>query len=256
MFSDGDSWATPDLILRAIKAADREDADHVTLGFGLATATLGLKAFYLLFLLSASNWFSGVNRDRPKSFLGIGAFNLVRASAYRESGGHEALRLTILDDVKLGLILRRAGKRTRAYVAGPDLECQWGTTAFSVIKLMEKNYFAAIEYLTPVAFAVATFVILLLAIAVTGLFHGSVRGLLAAISPFFLSIPAAVLAPRANVTRAAAFCAPLALPIFVSALLNSTIVTLRNGGVRWRETFYPLDQLRAHEVKAFTFRRK
>jgi hypothetical protein len=41
-----------------------------------------------MFLTSLANWFSGVNRDRPKAHLGIGAFNLVHADAYRQFGGH------------------------------------------------------------------------------------------------------------------------------------------------------------------------
>lgn len=50
-------------------------------------AFLMRRSCHLMFLLSIANWFSGVNRDRPKSYLGIGAFNLVRANAYRECGG-------------------------------------------------------------------------------------------------------------------------------------------------------------------------
>ena len=57
-----------------------------------------------------------MNRDRPKAYIGIGAFNLVRAKAYGQCGGYEALRLTVLDDVKLGLLLRRAGKKTRGFL--------------------------------------------------------------------------------------------------------------------------------------------
>jgi hypothetical protein len=37
--------------------------------------------------------------------------------------------------------------------------------------------------------------------------------------------------------------------VFLCALLNSTIVTLRQGGVRWRDTFYSLDALRAGGVR-------
>ena len=63
----------------------------------------------------------------------MGAFNLVRASAYRDCGGYETLRLTIVDDVKLGLLLHRAGKRTRAFIGGDDTECHWGTTVPGMI---------------------------------------------------------------------------------------------------------------------------
>jgi hypothetical protein len=38
-------------------------------------------------------------------------------------------------------------------------------------------------------------------------------------------------------------------PLFLYALLHSTIVTLRQGGIRWRETFYPLETLRAGNVQ-------
>jgi len=37
---------------------------------------------------------------------------------------------------------------------------------------------------------------------------------------------------------------PLLYPVLVYAVINSAFVTLRQGGVRWRNTFYPLDTLR------------
>ena len=107
-----------------------------------------------MFLLCIANWISGVNRDRPKAHLGIGAFNLVRATAYRESGGYEALRLTVLDDVKLGMLLRRAGKRTRAFLGANDVEAHFGTTLGDFVRIMEKNYFAALEFNLPLALGV------------------------------------------------------------------------------------------------------
>jgi glycosyltransferase involved in cell wall biosynthesis len=127
LFTDADCWLKPDVIERALRVAERDAADHVTLASGLAPGSTGLKASHLMFLISLANWFSGVNRDRPKSFVGIGAFNLVRTSAYRQCGGYEALRLTVLDDVKLGLLLRRAGKRTRAFIGGDDVAPPRGT---------------------------------------------------------------------------------------------------------------------------------
>jgi hypothetical protein len=39
------------------------------------------------------------------------------------------------------------------------------------------------------------------------------------------------------------------IPVFFYAVLNSTVVTLRQGGVRWRDTFYPIAQLRAEGVR-------
>jgi hypothetical protein len=39
------------------------------------------------------------------------------------------------------------------------------------------------------------------------------------------------------------------LPVLLYALLNSTSVALRQGGIRWRDTFYPLDSLREGTVR-------
>lgn len=249
LFTDADCWSKPDVLLRALRVAEREQADHITLTSGLAAPSPGLRASSLMFYLSVANWFSGVNRDRPGSHLGFGAFNLVRATAYRECGGYEALRLTVLDDVKLGLLLRRAGKRTRAFLGADDVEAHWGRCLWDVIRLMEKNYFAALGFNFPLALGVMTFLTLLTVLAVLGALSGTQAGLAAAVSPFFLAAPAAILARRIGCPWFIALGVPFVLPIFVCALLNSTFATLKNRGVRWRGTFYPLETLRAGSVR-------
>lgn len=249
LFTDADCWLKPDVIARALRVAERDAADHVTLISGLDGGSMGLKASHLLFLISLANWISGVNRDRPKSHLGIGAFNLVRATAYRQCGSYEALCLTVVDDVKLGLLLRRAGKRTRAFIGSDDVECHWGTTAWGTVKIMEKNYFAAVDYRTGLVLAGSAFVILVFSVLVLGLLSGTVVGLAAALSPLSLILPAAILARRLGWPWKVAVCVPFMIPLFLYAVLNSTFVTLRQGGIRWRETFYPLDKLRAGNVR-------
>jgi hypothetical protein len=249
LFTDADCWLKPDVMARAVGLAESEGRDHITLTSGMAVLSPGLRACHLMFLLSISNWFSGVNRDRPESHLGFGAFNLVRACAYRECGGYEALRLTVLDDVKLGLLLRRAGKGTRAFLGGDDVTCYWGANVASMIKIMEKNYFAALEFSLPLALAISAFVTFLIGIVVIGLFSQTAVGLAAALSPLCLILPAAILARRNGWSWTTAVGAPFVLPVFVCALVNSTFVTLRQGGIRWRETFYPIDALRAGGVR-------
>ena len=249
LFTDADCWLKPDVILRALHVAERDGIDHVTLCAGTLVESLGARAWHLLFLTSLLNWFSGVNRDRPKSYIGIGAFNLVRATAYRECGGYEALRLTIVDDIKLGLLLRRAGKRTRAFLGVDDVECHWGATVGSMIKIMEKNYFAALDFRTWLALAGSAFTILVLCILVIGLLAGSPAGLAAGLSPLSLIMPARILARRLGWSWQCAVLMPFMFPVFLYALLNSTWVTLRQGGVRWRDTFYALDALRAANVR-------
>jgi hypothetical protein len=202
-----------------------------------------------MFLTSVLNWISGVNRNRPNSYLGVGAFNLVRATAYRQGGGYEALRLTVVDDVKFGLLLRRAGKNTRAFLGADDVECHWGTTIRSMVKIMEKNYFAVIDFRTSLVLAGSLFTLLILGLLLAGLASRTPAGLAAAFSPFLLAVPAGILARRIGWPWASAIFTPFMIPVFLYALLNSTFVTLRQGGIRWRDTFYPLETLRAGNVR-------
>lgn len=249
LFIDADCWLKSDLIARAILLAERDGADHLTLSPGIVTENVWVRAWHLLFLTSLVNWFSGVNRDRRKSYMGIGAFNLVRAGAYRKCGGYQALRLTVLDDMKLGLLLRRTGHRTRAFLGVNDLECHWGNTVGDMIKIMEKNYFAVLEYRVWLVVVGVLGVGLVTIILVAGLISGSGAGLAAALSPLLLSLPAGILARRIGWTWPCAVLTPLMFPVFWYALINSTVVTLRQGGVRWRDTFYPLNILRAESVR-------
>jgi len=249
LFTDADCWLKPDVLARALGVAERDGADHVTMAAGSLLATPSARAWYLLFLTSLLGWFAGVNRDRPKSHVGIGVFNLVRAAVYRQCGGYEALRLTVVDDVRLGLLLRRAGKRTRGFLGADDVECHWGTTVGSMVKIMEKNYFAALDYRLGLALAGCGAVILVCALLVLGLVSGTPAGIAAGLSPLALILPAAILARRVGWSWPCAIWMPFMFPVFWYALCNSAFVTLRHGGIRWRETFYPLAALRAGNVR-------
>lgn len=249
LFTDADCWLKPDVIARALGLANREQADHVALTPGVAPETVGGQAWHLAFLVSVANWISGVNRDKPKAYLGIGAFNLVRAAVYRECGGYEALRLTVLDDVRLGLLVRRCGKRTRAFIGGDDTECHWGATAWGMVSIMEKNYFAALDYRASAGFAVGLGGPILWAIAAIGPFTATIPGLAAGLALCSLAWPSRLLARRLGWGWAGAVMTPFIYPVLFYSVLNSTWVTLRQGGIRWRETFYPLHVLKAGGVK-------
>jgi glycosyltransferase involved in cell wall biosynthesis len=249
LFTDADCWLAPDVIERAVRCAAGRGVDHVTLASGLAAKSPGLAASHLVFLMGTANWFSGANRERGRRHLGFGAFNLVRTTAYRVCGGYGALRLTVLDDVKLGLLLRRAGHRTWAFIGGGDVEAHWGTSAFNIVKIMEKNYFAALEYRTWLVAAGTLFVLLLSAVLIAGLVSGTATGLIAACSPLALIVPGLVLARRLGWAWPCALLIPIMFPVFHYALVNSTLVTLRQGGIRWRDTFYPLEVLRAGNLR-------
>lgn len=249
LFTDADCWLKGDVIARALLVARREEVEHVTLTPGIVDGTLAARAWHVAFLLTLGNWFSGVNRDRSRAYLGMGAFNLVRTLAYRQCGGYEALRLTVLDDMRLGLLLRRAGKRTRGFIGGDDVACDWGTTARGMVRVMEKNYFAAMDYRTGVALSAAILSIAGWGLALVGGISGTWAGWAMALALLSWSGPAAVVALRLGWSRWTGLATPFVFPLLFYAMLRSTLVTLRQGGVCWRETLYPLEVLRRGGVR-------
>jgi hypothetical protein len=248
LFTDADCWLKSDVVLRAIQVAESAGVDHITLTPGVSPISVGARAWHLAFITSVLNWISGVNRDRPGRHLGVGAFNLMRTEAYHRCGGYEALKMCVVDDVKLGLLLRRAGSRTRAFLGSDDVECHWGRTVGGMIKIMEKNYFAAADFRLWVVVGGSTFVALLLAAVVAGLFSRTPIGLVAGLSPLSSIITAALLTRRIGWSPWSAVATPFIFPVLFYALVNSTWVTMRQGGIRWRGTFYPLEALRKGNI--------
>jgi hypothetical protein len=181
--------------------------------------------------------------------VGVGAFNLVRADLYRDVGGHRRLRMEVIDDVKLGLLLLRAGARTRAYWAAREIEVHWAITVPGLIRAVEKNSFALMRFsLLRVAIALAVTAAAVGATAVT-LALGGAAGLAAAAALAWTWLPAGAVSRRMGWGPGPALLAPFTGPILVAAMLNSALATVRAGGIRWRDTFYPLAELRRGIVR-------
>ena len=248
LFTDADCWLRSDVIARAIAAGEREKVDHVTMTPGIAPERLSGQVWQLCFPVLVANWFADVNRDGRRFHMGVGAFNLVRRDAYQACGGHTALRLTVVDDVKLGLLMRRAGKRTRAFLGGPDVECHWGHTAWSIIPLMEKNAFAVIDYQVGLAVGAVVFLLSFWVLGATGFLWGGFWGWMSTLAMLTIILPSSVIARRLGWSRRLALLTPFLIPLMPCAIANSTFKTLWRGGVRWRDTFYPLALLRRHNV--------
>ena len=249
LFTDADCWLDPDAIHRALRVAERDGAQHVTLVPGVMPESLAAAGWHIGFTFFAANWISGVNRDQPRAHLGAGAFNLMRTELYHRAGGHEKLRLSVVDDVKLGLLLHRAGGRTRGFLGGRDAECHWGTTLRQGIRLMEKNFFAIADYQTGLVVGAVALIWTLWSVAFLGVLSGGVPGFLAFASMMLLVLPAWVVCRRLGWSTSAVWVAPFIIPVTHYALLRSMVLTLRRGGVRWRDTFYPLALLRSGNVR-------
>ncbi len=244
LFVDGDTWLTPAVIARAVQAAQREHADHVSLMPRQRQATLLGKAGMLILFMGMPDAMCKANRD--KAGAALGAFNLVRAESLAAIGGHAALRLEILDDHQLARVLYAAGKRSRGYFAGLDVQTDLARAPAGIVRAVEKNAFDILRYNVWAAATVGLVMASLLAGAVAGPIFGGVSGFAAGASLLCMAIPAALLARRYEWTLLSGLLAPAGIVIVAVAGANSVLKTLARGGVRWRGDFHRLADLRRH----------
>ncbi len=59
----------------------------------------------------------------------MGAFNLIRRSVYEAVGTYEALRMEVLDDMKLGKVVKNAGFAQRNVFGGDLISIRWARGA-------------------------------------------------------------------------------------------------------------------------------
>jgi hypothetical protein len=257
LFLDGDvRLEDEDLLARTVALAGSRGLDHVAVFPDTRPMSLLLEAsmtvFAQLFVLGCRLY--EMDRDRPRGGGGVGAFNLVRHEAYLRIGGHELLRLEIGDDFRLGSLLKESGARQRLFLGTGLVLCRWQSSVRALVRGLEKNLFAGTGFSVP---AVAG---LSLHLVATGPLPWALAAWSLAESRPILSLPLlvlltlsglgwAILGRRQGARFGAVLLAPAGALVVLVAAWNSTIRTLARGGVRWRDTFYPLATLRAGRVR-------
>jgi cellulose synthase/poly-beta-1,6-N-acetylglucosamine synthase-like glycosyltransferase len=246
LFTDGDVLFGPRALEFAMREATELNADHLVLAPTIIFHSAGERAV-LGAMQAMASWMVRlwkVADPRAKDSFGAGAFNMIRRDVYQQIGGFEKLRLEILEDVFLGMRVKRAGFAQRI-ILGPNLvRLRWINGIFAVVDLVEKNGFAVTRFRTGLhLLACLSFVmhavVPLAAIASGG--WNTAAGVLA-----YLGL---ILVYQANrrVTRVPVWCAFLFAPAVLLvgwAFLRSMFLAMRRGGVIWRGTLYPLDELR------------
>jgi hypothetical protein len=204
-----------------------------------------------------------MEQDRRRGGSGVGAFNLVRREAYERVGGHTRLRLEVAEDYKLGMLLKESGARQRLLSGLGVIFCPWHTSAFGIVRGLQKNFFGGTGYSVGKVVLHTLAILALQAGPAAFLLAGLALDRLAAGAPWpFLAQQGALLLMLRSTSRRLSrsplglwVAYPLAVALLLYAYWNSTIRTLRDGGVRWRDTFYPLDVLRRGVVRAGDGRR-
>ena len=115
LFTDADILFRPDTLKRALLYIESEPADHLVLLPYLVMKTIGermmIAFFQTMFVFGHRPW--KVADPKAMDHIGVGAFNLIRRSVYSAIGGHHRLCMEVVDDMKLGKLVKQAGFRQR-----------------------------------------------------------------------------------------------------------------------------------------------
>jgi glycosyltransferase involved in cell wall biosynthesis len=247
LFTDADVLFKPDSVRRALVYGEAERADHVVLFPRMIMKQAGEKMmiafFQTLFVFGHRPW--KVADPKSKDHMGVGAFNMVRRSVYEQIGTYERLRMEVLDDMKLGKVIKESGYAQRN-VFGEDLiSLRWARGAMGVVNNLTKNFFAVLSFqpwrvlatcLALAFFNLGPFLGLWLA-------HGWAR-LPYGIAVFGMFAIYVGMSRKSDVPFYYFVLHPVSTVLFLYTLLWSMILTLSQHGVVWRGTKYSLDELR------------
>ncbi|MGE0439284.1 MAG: glycosyltransferase family 2 protein [Gemmatimonadales bacterium] len=251
LFTDADVHLREDVLSRAVRYCLDHGVDHLAGSPDARMQGWLLRAFGVFFLTAFLSFAKPWRARDPKSWfhVGVGAFNLVRRSAYLGVEGHRRIPLRPDDDLKLGKVLKRAGYRQDAVAGNGMIVVEWYHSLGEMVRGLEKNMFAGIEYsillslaggLAQLAFGVAPLVLVFVT-------HGPAQLLFAAAIATGFGF-SAIVARRFSESPWLAFLTPAAVLLFVVVLWRTMVVNLVSGGIRWRDTFYPLRALKANRV--------
>ncbi len=249
LFTDADVMYSARALRRVMADAVQGGADHVVVPPQVPTEHVGERLFLIMFQLAMTLgsplW--RVERRRSRASLGIGAFNLVRAEAFRGIGGFRRIALSVDDDLQLGRALKYAGYQPRVVLGGSDVSVRWQVGLPNLIRGLEKNFFAVGGYRVPFTLMG---VLVLLTIGVApfvglGVGPGWARGI-CGLGVLAVVIMAGLAGGQSGIGFQYGLTLPIGALLCVYALLRSAWMTLRRGGVSWRNHLYPLAALRAH----------
>jgi glycosyltransferase involved in cell wall biosynthesis len=247
LFTDADVLFKPDSLRRALAYAEAERADHVVLFPQMIMKRPGefmmIAFFQTMFVFGHRPW--KVADPKSKDHMGVGAFNLIRRSTYDAVGTYAALRMEVLDDMKLGKVVKEAGFAQRNVFGGDLISLRWARGAKGVVDNLTKNFYAVLSFQWWRVLISAFGLAFLNLGPFLGVFlsHGWAR-LPYGVALFSMFSIYVGMSWRSRVPAYYFLLHPVSTALFIYTLLLSMFHALWNDGIIWRGTRYPLEELR------------
>jgi glycosyltransferase involved in cell wall biosynthesis len=248
LFTDADVLFEKDTVRKAMRFVTHHTLDHLTI-IPFVNSRSGmlngiLSTFTLMLELRQKPW--AVSDPESNAFLGIGAFNLVRRTAYEKGGTHQAIRMRPDDDLKLAEQIKLMGGRSNVLYGDRQLSLEWYPSIKEFVSGLMKNTYAVFQYnpflliFTGVIPAFFTVVFPLPALIFTG---GWINYIL------LIAVGLSLLPVFMNGRGIAGkwwhlFAMPVAGLLFIYIMIRAFVITDYQRGLYWRGSFYSLQELR------------
>ena len=149
LFTDADVIFKPDSLRRALAYAEAETADHVVLFPRMIMKTSGRAHDDRFFPDACSCSGIGPGRwliPRPAITWAWALSTWCGDGRTKAVGTYEALRMEVLDDMKLGKVVKNAGFAQRNVFGGDLISIRWAQGAIGVVNNLTKNFFAVLSF--------------------------------------------------------------------------------------------------------------
>ncbi len=251
LFTDADVHFHTGALRKAVALCIADEVDHlVVLPDARARTFLEEAAVDAMGEIFMQRTRAGRIGASNQAYAGVGAFNLVRRATFERSEGFAFLRLEVLDDVGLGLVMRRVGGRARFAIGTGEVVLRWYSSLRDMAGGLEKNLFGWIAHYSAVRLVgtvIAWWAVLaapVVAVVVAVLAPAPYLWPLAGACGLSLLAAAVVLARRTRRPLGPLLFLPLGRFLVSLMLIRSAIACWRRRGIVWRGTTYPLPALR------------
>jgi len=246
LFTDADPVFRPYALTTAVHLMQKHRLDMLSLLPGTEFCSFWERTVQpvIFAFIAALTRFRKVNDPESKAAMGVGAFILLRREIYNRVGGHETLKQTILEDIGMARLVKRAGAKImiadaqkiysiRMYHSFREIWIGWRKNVFLAMK---KSIFKTFYYIL----CVLGFVVTPWLMVGIHLWLGSALGwqAMAWAGLGLVLITTWTLCHELNLEKRYALLFPLGALVMAAIMINSMIHVLFQGKAEWRGRTY------------------
>ena len=253
LFTDADVVFDRQAISRAVRYCETKQIDHLSLFFDIVARSALLQMLIISFSVGLMARFQPWRvATSTKHYFGVGAFNLIRRSVYVDIGGHAHNPMAVIDDIKLGELVKSKGYKQDALFGLKSVSVEWYPSVRALVRGLEKNLFSGFDHSVALVAAASVFTLVVRVWPWIGLFvmTGPTRYLCLIAALTNVMFCAALLHGYKWSYRCILFL-PIVGVVEMYIWWRATILTLIRGGVTWRGHFYPLAEIKKGRLSRY-----